>query len=63
MPIACRCGQAGSTTWESAAAGPASRVGISSGFYERVRKKDYVTTDICCVRCDSVVVEPRIRPA
>jgi hypothetical protein len=58
--VICKCGQVGSATWEEngqiTPQGPRPMlVGISSGFYERVRKKDIGQTEVVCAVCEAVV--------
>jgi hypothetical protein len=60
VPIKCRCGQIGSTTWEENAqlspkAPQAILISVSNGFYERIQKKNWTRSEIVCAVCEIVV--------
>ena len=58
--LKCSCGQAGTATWEEYMTpnpqGPMPvLLGVSSGFYERVQKKDIGQIEIVCAICEKVI--------
>ena len=58
-PVKCKCGQSGTAIWErniEMTSGPQPvLLGVSSGFFVRINKKDAHTGEIACDRCERTV--------
>jgi hypothetical protein len=59
VPLKCKCGQSGTMVWEenkdiSPAGAQPVLISISDRFYERVNKRDRISIEVVCHKCESV---------